>query len=117
MNYSVDDIRVILQKAQARAQARSEQEYQRAGNTDHVGACGFAWVDITQFEGKPIKGNTRVGKMLKQAGIAQNWNRQFSQWCNWYGGQSIDIKEAGAEEFAKVLEAYGFTARVGSRLD
>jgi len=113
----VEDLKIILSKAQQRAEARSQQEFQRAGNTDHVGACGFAWVDITQYEGKPIKGNTKIGKMLKQAGVDQNYRRVFSQWCNWYPGQSIDIKEAGAEEFVKVLNAYGFTAYAGSRLD
>lgn len=117
MNYSVDDLRVIFSRAQARAQSASEQVYHQLGSTDHVGACGFAWVDITHFEGKPIKGNTKIGRALKAAGIDQNWNRTFSQWCNWYAGQSVDIKEAGAREFARVLEGYGFEARAGSRLD
>ena len=31
--------------------------------------------------------------------------------------QNIDIKEAGAEAYAKVLRNYGFDAYMGSRLD
>ena len=113
----VEDLKIILERAQARAQAASEQVYHQLGSTDQVGACGFAWVDIVGYEGKKIKGNTRIGKMLKSAGVDQNWNRVFSQWCNWYGGQSIDIKEAGAQAFADVLRGYGFEAYAGSRLD
>ena len=114
--YTVDDLKVIFNKAKVAAELASEQVYSKYG-TDHVGACGFAWVDIHAFEGKKIKGNTKIGKALKAAGIEQNWNRVFSQWCNWYGGQNIDIKEAGAQAYARVLEGYGFTAYAGSRLD
>ena len=116
MTYSVDDLKVIFARAQARAEAASQQVYEQYG-TDHVGACGFAWVDIFKFEGKPIKGNTKIGRALKAAGIDQNWNRTFSQWCTWYAGQSVDIKEAGAQAYADVLRGYGFEAYAGSRLD
>jgi hypothetical protein len=116
MNYTVNDLKVILAKANQAAVNASEQLYEKYG-TDQIGACGFAWVDIYEFEGKPIKGNTKIGRALKAAGIEQNWNRKFSQWCNWYGGQNIDIKEAGARAYARVLEGYGFTAYAGSRLD
>ena len=116
MNYTVNDLKVILAKAEQAAKNASEQVYNKYG-TDHIGACGFAWVDIHAYEGVPIKGNTKAGKALKAAGIEQNWNRVFSQWCNWYSGQNIDIKEAGARAYARVLEGYGFTAYAGSRLD
>jgi len=116
MNYTVNDLTVILNKAQQAAVNASEQAYQQNGNSDWD-ACGFAWVDIYAHDGKKLKGNTKMGKALKQAGIDQNWNRVFSQWCNWYGGQSISIKEAGARAYARVLEGYGFTAYAGSRLD
>ena len=116
MNYTVNDLKVILAKANQAAVNASEQAYQQNGNSDWD-ACGFAWVDIYEFEGKRLKGNTKMGKALKAASVDQNWNRVFSQWCNWYGGQSISIKEAGARAYARVLEGYGFTAYAGSRLD
>jgi len=116
MNYTVNDLTVILNKAQQAAVNTSEQAYQQNGNSDWD-ACGFAWVDIYAHDGVKLKGNTKMGKALKAAGIDQNWNRVFSQWCNWYGGQSISIKEAGARAYARVLEGYGFTAYAGSRLD
>jgi hypothetical protein len=114
--YTVEDFKVIFAKAQAAATARSEQEYNKYG-TDQIGACGFAWVNILNADGKRIKGNTKLGKKLKAAGIDRDYNGIYSQWCNWYGGQNIDIKEAGAREFARVLEGYGFKAYAGSRLD
>jgi len=114
--YTVEDFKVIFAKAQARAVAASEQMYNKFG-TDMIGACGFAWVDILNADGTKIKGNTKLGKKLKAAGVDRNWQGVYSQWCNWYGGQNIDIKEAGAREFARVLEGYGFKAYAGSRLD
>jgi hypothetical protein len=74
-------------------------------------------VDIVGYKGKKIKGSIKVGKALKAAGIEQNWNRVFSQWRDWYGRQSIDIKEAGAQAYTDVLRDYGFDAYAGSRLD
>jgi len=114
--YSVEDLQVIFNKARVAAEQASQQVYDKYG-TDHVGACGFAWVDIYEFNGEKLKGNTKMGRLLKKAGIEQNWQRTFSQWCNWYGGQNIDIKEAGARAYANVLKGYGFIAYAGSRLD
>jgi len=111
---NVQELKEILVEAQNAATAKSMEYYTKHGDG---WACGFAWVDIYKFEGKSIKGNTKIGKTLKAAGIDQNWQRTFSQWCNWYGGQSIDIKEAGAQEYVKVLRKYGFEAYAGSRLD
>jgi len=113
--YSVDDLKAIFNKARVAAEQASQQVYNKYG-TD-CGMCGFAWVDIYEFNGEKLKGNTKMGRLLKKAGIEQNWQRTFSQWCNWYGGQSIDIKEAGARAYANVLKGYGFTAYAGSRLD
>jgi hypothetical protein len=79
--------------------------------------CGFAWVNIYKFNGKKITGATKLGRMLKAAGVRQDYTRAFSQWCNWYGGQSIDVKESGARAFAEVLQEHGFEAFAGSRLD
>ena len=112
MNYTVQDIRVILDRAQAAAEQAAAQAYEQNGNTDWD-ACGFAWVNIYK-----VKGNTKLGKALKAAGVRQDYTRAFQVWNpGGYGGQSISIKEAAARAYARVLEGYGFTAYAGSRLD
>ena len=104
----------ILEEAQQAAISASSQHIAKHGE----GAmCGFAWVNIYRFNGEKIKGNTKIGRLLKKVGVRQDYTRAFSQWCNWYGGQSIDVKESGARAFADVLEQHGFTAYAGSRLD
>ena len=82
------------------------------------GACGFAWTNLYEFEGKKIKGNTKIGRMLKQAGIDQSWDRTFQVWNpSKYPTQNVDTLEAGARAAADVFKKYGFTAYAGSRLD
>jgi hypothetical protein len=76
-------------------------------------ACGFAWVNIYK-----IKGNTKLGKMLKAAGVRQDYTKAFSLWNpSGLAVQNVDTLEAGARAAAKVLERYGFEAYAGSRLD
>lgn len=112
--FTADQLEDILLEAQGAAKAASAQHIIAHGE----GAmCGFAWVNISKFQGKRITGNTKLGRLLKQVGVRQDYTRAFSQWCNWYGGQSIDVKESGARAFAEVLKEYGFDAYAGSRLD
>ena len=112
--FTVDQLEDILVEAQQAAKNATAQHIIAHGEGP---MCGFAWVNIYKFQGKKITGNTKMGRLLKQAGIEQNWQRTFSQWCNWYHGQSIDVKESGARAFADVLTDYGFDAYAGSRLD
>lgn len=93
------------------AKDASTKTYEEMGGDQF--ACGFAWVNI-----KP--GTSKVAKYLKE-----NYNARRS----YYGGidvwnpgglnvQNIDIKEDGAQAFAKVLrEQLGVTAYASSRLD
>ena len=112
MNYTVQDIKVILERAHVAAEQAAAQAYERNGNNDWD-ACGFAWVNI-----HGVKGNTKLGRALKAAGVRQDYTRAFSIWNpGGYGGQSISIKEAAAQAAARVLKGYGFTAYAGSRLD
>ena len=114
---NIQELKNILVEAQQQATAASMVEYNKYG-TDHVGACGFAWVNIYEHNGTKIKGNTKLGKLLKAVGVRQDYTRAFQVWGGeWYNGQSIDIKEAGAQAYADVLRKYGFTAYAGSRLD
>jgi hypothetical protein len=86
---------------------------------DNWGACGFAWVTIYP----KYKGNTREGKterkVLKEMGFSKDWTGKSYQFWDpaRYGGQNIDVKEAGARAAADVLCKYGFKAYAGSRLD
>ena len=104
----------ILEEAQQAAISASSQHIAKYGEGP---MCGFAWVNIYQFNGVKIAGNTKIGRLLKKIGVRQDYTRAFSQWDNWYGGQSVDVKESGARAFADVLTQYGFTAYAGSRLD
>ncbi len=80
--------------------------------------CGFAWTNIYTFAGKKIRGNSKLGKALKQNGITQDYNRTFQAWNpSGLAVQNVDTKEAGALAFAEVFESYGFEAYSGSRLD
>ena len=76
------------------------------------GMCGFAWVDI------PVKGNTKLGRALKAAGVGKHWRSGFQLWNpSKYPTQNVDTLEAGAQAAAAVLKSYGITAYAGSRLD
>lgn len=112
--FTVDQLEDILLEAQQAAKNASSQHIVKHGESP---MCGFAWVNIYKFQDKKIAGNTKLGRLLKQLGVRQDYTRTFSQWDNWYGGQSIDVKETGAQAFADVLTKYGFTAYAGSRLD
>jgi hypothetical protein len=112
--FTATQLDTVLEEAQEAARAATAQHIIAHGE----GAmCGFAWVNIYKHNGKKITGNTKLGRLLKQVGVRQDYTRAFSQWCNWYHGQSIDVKESGARAFAEVLQEHGFEAYAGSRLD
>jgi hypothetical protein len=81
-------------------------------------SCGFAWCYFTHYAGKNIDGRTKVGRLLREAGLVQAWPGYFQWWnpAGW-GGQSEQVKAAGAEAAARVLEAHGFTISAGSKPD
>jgi hypothetical protein len=85
----------------AAAQAANEA-YARNNNTDWD-ACGFAWAKV-DFDGR-----TKLAKMFQKLGFRKDWNYGYKLWNpSGYGGQSISIKEAGAEAYVKVMrEALG----------
>ena len=114
MEYTVDQVKAIVAEAKTEARKAADDFFQtKLGGVDQY-ACGFAWVDIYG-----IKGNTKLGKTLKAAGIERSdWKKCFSIWNpGEHGAQNIDTKEAGAQAAAKVFEKYGFRAYAGSRLD
>jgi hypothetical protein len=113
MNYTVQQLKDIVAEACMAARDAAELYFQtKLGGRDQY-ACGFAWVNIYG-----IKGNTKLGRALKQAGVRQDYTKAFQIWNpSGLGCQNIDTKEVGADAAAKVFQKYGFQAYAGSRLD
>jgi hypothetical protein len=112
MNYTVEELKNIVAEATQEARIAAADAYQQNGNSDWD-ACGFAWVSLYG-----IKGNTKLGKALRSAGVEQSYDRSYQIWGGkFYSGQSITIKEQACRAAAAVFRRYGFDASVGSRLD
>tara|TARA_R110002012_G_scaffold321527_2_gene549695 strand:+ start:2386 stop:2739 length:354 start_codon:yes stop_codon:yes gene_type:complete len=113
----LNNISAVLAEAKSAAVDASNDMYDKIGG-DRL-ACGFAWVDVYQYDGKKIRANSKLGKALSANGIEKSsYKGCFDLW-NPSGlmVQNIDIKEAGAQAYASVLKKYGFTAYANSRLD
>lgn len=113
MEYTVDQVQNIVREARDAAYAAADEYFRvRLGGVDQY-ACGFAWINI-----RGIKGNTRMGRILKAAGLRQDYTRTFQIWNPaGYPVQNIDTLETGARAAAEVFKRYGFNAAAGSRLD
>ena len=102
--------RIISESKRLAADAACHQQCRLGGDWSE---CGFAWVEI-----RGIKGNTRLGRLLKRVGVKQGWNRAFQIWNpSGLPVQSVSILEAGANACAKYLRSKGFEALACSRLD
>lgn len=115
--------------AKAAVQAYTEQIQKAQPDLkviDHFGPCGFAWVNMKpatssfarwlslkrKNETLSDKGRSRIyGYVDDYYGGVTWWDP--GQW----GGQSLCIKEEGAEAFARVLRKHGFKATAHTRLD
>ena len=109
-SYTVEDLQAIkaaaLQHASDAATAHLEQYGEHA-------YCGFAWVNIYG-----IRGNTKLGRRMKQAGFEKDYTGAYSIWNpSGLGTQCMSTKEAGAQAAAKVFSAAGFKCYAGSRAD
>lgn len=113
MDYTVDQIKTIVAEARYEAYLAADKFFkEKLGGVDQY-SCGFAWTDIFG-----IKGNTKLGKAFKEAGVRKSYTGSYQIWNPaGLGVQNIDTLEAGAEAAAKVFERYGFKAYAGSRLD
>ena len=108
---TIETLKRIIEDSKRQAAEAARVIEARYGD---CGACGFSWVEI-----HGVKGNTRLGRMLKRVvGVGQGYNRAFHIW-NPSGllVQSVLIKEAGAIACAKYLRDFGFNAYAVSRLD
>ena len=104
------DIQAIRNEAEVAANLAQAEFLKKYGDGAY---CGFAWVEIYG-----VKGNTKLGKAFKAAGINKNYTGAYSIWNPaGVGVQNIDTLEAGAEAAAKVFEKHGFRAYACSRLD
>ena len=113
MEYTVDQVKEIVAEAKAAAFLAAQKFFQeKLGGRDQY-ACGFAWVNIYG-----IKGNTKLGRALKEAGVRKDYTGAHQIWNpSNFGCQNIDTLEEGARAAADVFKKYGFTAYAGSRLD
>jgi hypothetical protein len=106
---ALDNIESICNTATAAAQQAEADFRARHGEP---GYCGFAWVVVRE------KASTKLGRALKNVGFRKEYGGGLSIWNP--GGsftQSMDIKEAGAEAYAKVLREHGIDAYMSSRAD
>ena len=113
MDYTQEQVNLIVEEAKLAANEAATKFFrERLGGVDQM-ACGFAWVEIYG-----VKGNTKLGKKLKAAGVDRAYNGTLQIWNpSGLGCQNIDTKEAGAEAAAAVFTQYGFRAYAGSRMD
>lgn len=77
--------------------------------------CGFAWVEVAVE-----RTNSKVAKELAMAGgFDKSYKRKTMTLWNpgESGTQSMDVKEAGARAYAKVLQEFGLSATACSRAD
>lgn len=108
--YSIEELKSIIAGMRDAAYDAANTAYRDHGDT---GACGFAWVE---FPG--IKGNTKAGRMLKAAGIGQDYKRTFYIWNpSGLSVQSVYVLEQGAIAAAKYMQTIGIECRACSRLD
>lgn len=109
-DYTVDEIKRIIQEAKTAARDAATAYIEQYGEHAY---CGFAWVNIYG-----IKGNTKLGKRMKAAGIEKDYSGAYKIWNpSGLGTQCMSTKEAGARAAADVFKAAGFTAYAGSRAD
>ena len=113
MQYTVEQIRNLVDEAKAKAYAAADEHENKYYPEGGWGACGFAWVNIWG-----IKGNTKLGRAMKAAGIEKDYSGAHSIWNpSKYPTQNVSTLEAGAQAAAQVFKDAGFTAYAGSRLD
>ena len=115
--YTVEDLKSIMQDAKTAASIAAQSfldDWNASTGGNQYGEpmyCGFAWVNIYN-----IKGNTRLGRAMKAAGYTKDYTGAYQIYNPaGYGGQSMDVKEAGARAAAQVFTNYGFTAYAGGR--
>jgi hypothetical protein len=93
------------------AENAGQAMYQQIGERD---ACGFGWVEVYVD-----RTNSKQAKELIAAGFRKDYKPKCLSMWDPAGipTQSISVKEAGAQAYAKYLQALGLRAYGLSRLD
>jgi hypothetical protein len=113
-----DKLEAILNEAYESAHAKATERFRNEWKEVDGGACGFAWVIILSYQNKKLDGRSKLGRMFKELDISQDHTRAFYIWNpGQMRVQCLDVLEAGAVEFARVLCEHGFEAYACSRLD
>tara|TARA_B100001057_G_scaffold400015_1_gene411077 strand:+ start:1474 stop:1836 length:363 start_codon:yes stop_codon:yes gene_type:complete len=118
-DFTLDQIQDIVTEARQAAKNASQayvDDWKAKTGGNQYGEpmyCGFA---STKIYG--VKASTKLGKAFKAAGIEKDYSGAFSIWNpGEWAGQSMDVKEAGAQACAAVFSKYGFRAYMDSRAD
>lgn len=107
----------ILAEARVAATAASHKFLtEKLGGRDCF-PCGFAWVELVEYNGVRIKGNTKMGRLLKSLGVRQRSGYFTVRNPSGLLVQNVDTLYAGAEAAAEVFRAAGFKAFANSRWD
>ena len=102
----------MIRSGKVLAEQAGRAEYAKWGGDR--GACGFAWVEVYVD-----RTNSKQAKELIAAGFKKDYKPKCLSMWDPAGipTQSISVKEAGAQAYAKYLQALGLTAYGCSRLD
>lgn len=106
----------IFQEAHDKASVAANEAAKAAAvkyfgsETGDAGACGFAWVKVANDGrskiAKEVKKITHMGwRGEKETAFRKDWNYGYTFWnpSKW-GGQNIDVKEAGARAYAETFK-------------
>jgi hypothetical protein len=104
-------IKEIVQNAQQAAKQAETEFLAKHGEPMY---CGFGWVEVYVD-----RTNSKEARELIAAGFKKSYKPKcLSLWTvGDYNGQSMDVKEAGAGAFARVLQQAGLRAYACSRAD
>lgn len=92
-------------------QEASKKAYKEYGMSDMIWPCGFAWVNI-----KPA--NSAFAKWIIETkkGSKDSYYKGVTIWISIFN-QSMNHKEAYAQEMASIFKSYGIDATAYSRID
>lgn len=114
---TVGSIQAAIEEARTMAHEAAQRKLGELGG-DGRDACGFAQVNLYEHNGKKLDGRSKMGKMLKAAGVRQGYDKVFYIYNpSGLTCQSISALEAGAQAAADSLRSFGFKAYASSRMD
>lgn len=111
-DFNLDLVQDACNAAAMAARTAAKIAYVQVGERD---ACGFAWVNVYG-----VRSNSKLGKALQSFGFRKDYTGSLQLWNpSQHGTQSISVKEAGADAYARVLKEKLGLDKVysGSRMD